>query len=500
MKNKMPAYKTLEKIFKKLNDLEQVQAVLSWDNAVVMPNGGARARSEQLATLKSLQHAILTDQGVSDLIAKAQDEQRNLSGWQKANLREIQRIFKHSSAVPRKLLQELSKAGSHCEMVWRQARKENNFPMLVAPLKRVVELVREIAQIKGEVLGMSAYDSLIDQYDPGLRTENLDVIFADIKNFLPDFVAKVTEKQKQENKIIPINAQISTEKQKLVAGELLKIMKFDTNKGRLDESHHPFCGGYQGDIRITSRYNENDFMSSLMAVMHELGHAMYENGLPENWSGQPVGQARGMSVHESQSLLIEMQVCRSPEFMNFITPKLKEIFGVTGDEWTADNLYNICNKVEPSLIRVDADEVTYPGHIILRYYIEKYLISGDMTVEDLPDAWRQGMEKFVGVVPTDDANGCMQDIHWMDGTFGYFPTYAMGAIYASQIFATAKTALPTLGEDITQGDFTNLISWLNKNLHDKASRFETPDLINSTTGKTIDLDVYKNHLTSRYLG
>ena len=498
MKKKTSAYKTLEKVFKKLHDLDQVQSVLSWDSAVMMPDGGAHARAEQTATLASLRHAILTDPGVADLLDQAKSEQGKLSGWQKSNLALMRRLFTHADAVPRKLVRQFSKAGSECEMVWRQARADNDFKALVKPLKKVVELAREVAKAKGDALGCSPYDALLDLYDPGRKSEQLDEVFADLKGFLPDFIGQVVEKQKSD-KVTTLKGPFCIEKQKMLSERLLDIVGFDRSKGRLDTSHHPFCGGYPSDIRITTRYDENDFPSSMMAVIHEAGHAAYEAGLPENWQGQPVGLAQGMSIHESQSLLFEMQACRSKEFISFITPVIKEVLGVKGKGWTAANIYSLVTRVQPSLIRVDADEVTYPGHVMLRYYIEKYLIADDMSVDDLPEAWAQGMEKFVGIKPTDDANGCMQDIHWMDGTFGYFPTYTLGGMYAAQLFQAAKESDKSIASGISKGDFAPLRLWLNKQVHDKGSRYSADELIKSATGKPLDAETYKAHLKSRYL-
>lgn len=500
MKQKMPAYKTLENLFSKLNHLQQAQAVLSWDSATMMPKGGGRARSEQLATLKSLYHAIITDPGVADLLKKAEGEQQHLSGWQKANLREMQRLFKHEHAVPNKLLKELSRAGSACEMLWRETRAANDFKGLAGQLKTVVALVKEVAAAKADALGCSPYDALLDQYDPGQKSEKLDGLFSEIKAFLPLFIQQVTEKQAMLPAVPDLSGVFPLSQQRTFSRFLAEKIGFDFNQGRMDESHHPFCGGYPTDIRITTRYSERHIMPAIMGTLHEAGHAMYEAGLPENWRGQPVGQARSMSIHESQSLLIEMQAGRSQEFLRFLAPKLQEHFGLSASEWGADNLYRFCTRVTPSLIRVDADEVTYPAHILLRYYIEKYLITGEMTVDDLPDAWREGMEKFVGVTPEDDASGCMQDIHWMDGTFGYFPTYTLGAIYASQLFAAAKQANSDILPALEQGDMMPLRSWVRAAIHDKASRFETGELMTTATGSPLDVEVYKAHLKERYLG
>lgn len=495
----MESYKTLEKIFQKLNDIEQAMAALHWDTAVMMPSGGAKARGFQLSTLTSIHHAILADEGVGELIAKAKSDESRLDVWQKSNLFEMGKTYNHSAAVPRKLAQEISKEGLNCEMVWREARVANDFKMLKPHLEKVLKLAREKANIKAEAFGCSPYDALLDEYDRGRKSAQIDEVFDNLKNFLPDFIKAVTEKQASQPEIIPLEGPFPVEKQKILAKKVLEVIGFDFNRGRLDESHHPFCGGYNGDIRITTRYDESDFLTAIMGVQHEAGHAMYDAGLPSRWLSQPVGNARGMSIHESQSLLMEMQVCRSRPFLEFAAPLYSDAFGGKGKAWSPENLYAICTKVQPSLIRVNADEVTYPAHILLRYYMEKYLISGDMEVADLPDAWAEGMDKFLGIRPDNDANGCMQDIHWMDGTFGYFPTYTLGAIYAAQFFKAAKDSNPEINDHIAKGDFKPLMGWLKSNIHENGCLYSTDDLTEKATGKTLDVEAYKEHLKTRYL-
>lgn len=496
----MESYKTLEKICRKLNDINQAKAALHWDMAVTMPSGGAEARGHQLATLTSIHHAILSDDGVGELLAKAKAEEGKLDEWQKANLYELGKTYNHTASMPRKLAHEITKEGLKCEMVWREARAANDFRMLKPHLEKVVKLVREEAAIKAEIFGCSAYDALLDKYDRGRKSAQIDVVFDNLQAFLPNFIQQVVEKQTSQAKTTELKGPFPVEKQKQLAKKMLDVIGFDFNKGRLDESHHPFCGGYPGDIRITTRYDESNFLTAIMGVQHEAGHAMYEAQLPERWHGQPVGEARGMSIHESQSLLLEMQVCRSRIFLEFAAPLYRDAFGGKGKAWSADNIYQICTKVQPSLIRVDADEVTYPAHILLRYYIEKYLISGDMEVADLPEAWAQGMEKFLGIASPDDKNGCMQDIHWMDGTFGYFPTYTLGAIYAAQFFKAAKEADGEILPSIEKGDFAPLMAWLKTNIHEQACRYSSDELAEKVTGTPLDVEVYKEHLKTRYLG
>lgn len=495
----MESYKTLEKIFQKLNDIGQAMSALHWDTAVMMPSGGSRARGYQLATLTSIHHAILADDGVGELIAKAKSDESKLDPWQKANLLEMGKLYNHTAAVPRKLAQEITREGLNCEMVWREARAANDFKMLKPHLEKVLKLVREKAAIKAEAFGCSAYDALLDQYDRGRKSAQIDEVFDNLQNFLPDFIKAVIEKQASQPKIDELKGSFPVAKQKELANKMLGIIGFDFKHGRLDESHHPFCGGYPGDVRITTRYDESNFITAIMGVQHEGGHAMYEANLPSRWVSQPVGSARGMSIHESQSLLMEMQVCRSRTFLEFAAPVYQEAFGGKGKAWSADNLYATCTKVEPSLIRVNADEVTYPAHILLRYYLEKYLISGEMEVADLPEAWAQGMEKFLGITPQTDKDGCMQDIHWMDGTFGYFPTYTLGAIYAAQLFKAAKDASPEINEGIAKGEFAPLMGWLKTNIHENGCLYSTDELMEKATGSALDVEVYKEHLKTRYL-
>lgn len=494
----MENYKTLEKVFKKLNSIGQAKSILHWDMATKMPNLGADARIEQLKTLSDIYNAILQDDSVGDLIEDAGTKGKKLNDWQKANLTEMKRTRKHIASVPKKLSADLIEQGSKCEILWREARAANDFAKLKPQLKKVVDIVRKIATVKSEAFGCSKYDALLDQYDPDRKSEQIDKVFESLQEFLPEFTKKVVEKQAEE-KISNIKPPFDIECQKNISKQILDILGFSFDKGRLDVSHHPFCGGYKSDIRITTRYDENDFVSSLMGVIHEAGHAFYEDGLPAKWQDQPVGQSRGMSIHESQSLLLEMQACRSREFIGFLSPILKKAFNSKSRGWATDNLYKLYNKVTPSLIRVEADEVTYPSHVMLRYYIEKYLINDEMEVEDLPEAWNQGMEKFLGVKPKNDKDGCMQDIHWMDGTFGYFPTYTIGAIYSAQLFKSATEKHNDILPAIAKGNFNPLKTWLNKNVHELGSTVSSDEIIKRATGEELNVEIYKEHLTKRYL-
>ena len=291
----------------------------------------------------------------------------------------------------------------------------------------------------------------------------------------------------------------AVEKQRALGLRMMAALGYDLERGRLDVSTHPFCGGADNDVRITTRYDEDDFARALMGVLHETGHALYEQGRPQAWLSQPVGQARGMSIHESQSLLVEMQACRSREFLSFAAPLMRETFGGTGPSWEAEAVWRRYTKVAPGFIRVDADEVTYPAHIILRYRLEKALIADAMPLSELPAAWNQGMRDLLGIVPPDDRNGCLQDIHWPSGGWGYFPTYTLGAMTAAQLFDAACKAQPEILPAIGRGDFAPLVAWLRANIHGKGSLLETDALLTQATGRPLDASVFKAHLERRYL-
>jgi len=360
-------------------------------------------------------------------------------------------------------------------------------------------LLREKAARKAEAFGVLPYEALLDQYEPGIRVADIDRLFDDLAAFLPGFLHSVMEVQAGGGDPEAPVGPFDVDAQRRLGAELMSRVGFDFDHGRLDVSLHPFCGGVPDDVRITTRYNEDDFAHSLMGVLHETGHALYDRGLPKKWRGQPVGDACGMAIHESQSLLLEMQACRSPEFVRFMAPLARETFGGRGPAWEADNLIRIYNRVRPGFIRVDADEVTYPAHVILRYRLEKAMIDGDLAVADLPGAWNDGMRILLGIVPPDDRHGCLQDIHWYDGAWGYFPTYTLGAMAAAQIYAAAKASVPEIPAAIERGDFTPLMGWLRKNVHAHGSFYKTEDLIAHATGRPLDPKIFEAHLTARYL-
>jgi carboxypeptidase Taq len=492
-------YQHLEARFGRLGALGEAVSVLGWDNSAMMPSGGAGARAEQIATLEVVCHENLTDPAIGGLLDEAEG-QNDLDHWQRANLAEMRRQWAHATAVPADLVEASSRAASACEMVWREARPANDFARVLPPLEQVLALTREVAAAKASVLGKSLYDALLDGYEPDGSTGEIDLLFAELAAFLPGCIAEALENQAVSAPPLAPEGPFPIEAQRQVGLKLMGVLGFDFEHGRLDVSAHPFCGGTPDDVRITTRYNEADFARAMMGVLHETGHALYERGLPKQWRRQPVGRARGMSMHESQSLLVEMQACRSQEFLEFAAPLLRDAFGGSGPAWDADNLYRLNTRVARSLIRVDADEVTYPAHVILRYRLEKAMIAGDLALKDLPGAWRDGMQELIGTASPTDTDGCLQDIHWYCGLWGYFPTYTLGAMTAAQLFDAATQAVPEIRPAIARGDFTPLLTWLRSNVHEHASSVSAQTLLTEATGNPLDGRVFRRHLETRYLG
>lgn len=495
----MSAYSELEAIFRQWSALRATSSILHWDSATMMPKNSGSPRGEQLAAIAEVSHGIITQPKLGDLLTKAEAEKKTLDSWQQANLREMKRAWQHETAVPAALVAALTKACHESELFWRTARKDNNFKDFIPYQEKVLALVRESADAKSAAMGLSPYDALIDQYDPGTTCAMIDPVFDDLAAFLPGFIAKVMNKQSREKPPVEIEGRFPAAIQKELGRTMMETLGFDFTRGRLDESAHPFCGGAPGDIRLTTRYDEKEFLSGFFGVMHETGHALYEMGLPEKWRNQPVGEARGMAFHESQSLLVEMQVTLNMDFLTYAVPLMCKAFGVKGPAWTPENIYRLVTRVKPSLIRVDADEATYPAHIILRYRLEKQMIAGTLAIRDLPEAFAAGMQELLGISPDTDANGCMQDIHWPDGAFGYFPSYTLGAMIAAQLVSTLKNVIPDLGKHIQKGNFKPLFEWLGKNVHSLGSKLSTEELLKHATGKTLDSSIYKSHLEHRYL-
>jgi carboxypeptidase Taq len=496
-------YQALEDHQRRLSHLRHVEAIVGWDEAAMMPAGGGEARADALATLRGIIHERATDAGLGEWFAAAESQVKSLDPWQAANLREMRREWLRATALPHALVEASSRAETRSEQAWRALRAENDWVSFLPFLREVVSLKREVAQALSARLGLGTYDALLDGYEPGARSAHISPVFAQLRAFLPGFIARVLERQSSQATILP-KGPFPVDRQQWLGLELMKRVGFDFSHGRLDRSHHPFCGGVPQDVRITTRYDPDDFAKSLMGVLHETGHAKYEQNLPPKWLSQPVGAARGMSIHESQSLLLEMQVCRSRAFLEFATPFIVEAFPdavrAEPQAFTVDNLYRLATRVERGFIRVDADEATYPCHVVLRYEIEKSLIEGGLEVEHIPDAWDASMKELLGLTTAGNyRDGCMQDVHWPAGLIGYFPTYTLGALTAAQLFRAARTRMPDMVPSIARGDFAPLDGWLREQVWGQGSLLETEALVRQATGNALDTRAFEQHLEERYL-
>jgi carboxypeptidase Taq len=493
----MQHYPRLQALFDEITQLDRLLSLAHWDEATMMPTGSGKARAEAVGTLCSIKHQKLTEEHVGDLINNAQSES-DLSQWQLKNLELIRRQYQNATCLPVELVKALSEKATLCEQAWRTGRAANDWKSFEPKLAELFKLVKESATIRGEIFGINSYDVCLDDFSPNLTQEIIDPVFDKLKSVLPDLVNRVIEHQSQFS-TKPFEGTFGIDKQRSLGLEVMKHIGFDFHYGRLDTSHHPFCGGFSEDVRITTRYDEADFLSSLLAVCHETGHACYEQGLPKDWGLQPVGAALGMSVHESQSLIVEMPACRSLEFMTFLTPLAIETFGMQ-NAFTPENLHQLCTKVEKSLIRVEADEVTYPLHIILRYEIERDLFNGSLSISDLPDAWHDKMSAYFGLsTKGNDKDGVMQDVHWPSAAFGYFPAYTFGRLIAQQLFNKAVEANNDLKAELQHGNFKPLMNWLNTNIHAKGSLLTMNDLLVEATGELLNPAYFLDYIENNYL-
>lgn len=492
----------LNNVFKKIHNLEHAISILSWDDAVNMPSGGATSRAESTKELSLIIHDTLKDQKIADIFIELDETMGTRPEEEQAHYKEIKRVYQNENALPSDLISAQIMATSECEQKWRQYRKENNWNDFLPYFEEVLKLKKEEAAIRSEQMGLSPYDSLMNLFEPGSTSEQIDKLFTNLKSFLPDFLVTVLEKQ-QKMEITNPEGNFPISKQKELGLQIMKSLGFDFNHGRLDISHHPFCGGVADDVRLTTRYDEDDFTESLMGIIHETGHSLYEQNLPKAWRPYPVGAARSMGIHESQSIFYEMQVGRSNSFLKYILPILKNDFSknVTNSTfWDEENFFNFYHKVERGLIRTSADEVTYPLHIIMRYELEKRMIEGRLEAKDLPEAWNVSMINYFDLDTKNNfRNGCMQDVHWYSGAFGYFPSYTLGAINAAQLFSSLEKGNPEIRSQISKGNLDEVANFLRKNIWKRGSFVSSNDLIKDATGEEMSAKYFKEHLESRYL-
>ena len=461
---------------------------------VVMPAKGSEKRSGSIAELAGISHAKLTAPEVEAWLTELDDD----SGDNHLSIREMKRVWRNANCLPAELVKQQIVVGSRCEMGWRTQRAANDWQGFLKNFKPVVELSRSEAKYRQEASAATTpYEAMLALHCHGDSEALIDSVFKKLREVLPELLQQVMEKQGDpqltDKGIYPIENQISLNR------EMLTSLGFDFEAGRLDQSMHPFSTGSAGDSRITTRYETDSFLEALAGTAHEVGHASYESQLPEDLSGLPAGESRNMCIHESQSLLFEKQIFFSKAFMHFLTEKIHRHLTATAS-LSADDLWRLGTRVMPGKIRVEADEITYPLHVMLRYEIESALINGEIEADDIPDIWNEKMMSYLGVdTKRDYTNGCMQDIHWTDGAFGYFPSYTIGAVNAAQIFAVIKSEHTDWQERFKRGDVGFVRDWLAKNIWSKGCQLESQELMRSATGATTQAESLIDHLQARYL-
>ncbi len=496
-----PAYNELTGSWTRLHHLGHLQSIAGWDQAANMPPKGNEARAAALTEMAALLHRLRTDARLPDQLARA--EQEPLSDLQRANLREMNREWRASNALPESLVERQQMATSRCEHAWRSQRPANDWAGFVENFRPVLTLAREEAGLLSAHSGLRKYDALMDRYEPGLTCATVERVFGDLRQWLPGLIQKVQARQAQAQAEAPLIEPVGPfplAAQRALCDQVMRLLGFDFEAGRLDVSTHPFCGGVPEDVRMTTRFREDNFLGSLMGTVHETGHGRYEQNLPRALLGQPVAQARSMALHESQSLSFEMQLGSHPGFVSGLAPMISQAFGAQ-PAFAPQNLHRLLTRVKPGFIRVDADEVTYPAHIILRFEIERPLIEGEIEIEDLPALWDAKMMELLGVDTRGNfKDGPLQDVHWPEALFGYFPCYSLGAMYAAQWFAAMRRALPDLDARIGRGDLAFVFDWLRDNIWQQASRWTTDELALRASGEVLNPQHFKAHLEARYLG
>lgn len=485
--------------------LASTAALLGWDQETMMPPGGLEHRARQLAQLARMEHALATDPRLDGLLADAERAVAALPETHpdRVNIRELRRDYDKATKLPAKLVEELAQVASIAQHEWAEARKASDFPRFLPWLQKIVHLNRQKADCFGwDRTGGERWDGLADSYEPGCTARQVEAVFVPLRARLQALLDQIRGASARPGARRPDGRfndhAMDLETQERFARFVAEAIGFDFSRGRLDRSTHPFCGGSHGsDVRMTSRYSPRCLLDGMGSTMHESGHGMYEQGLDPRWIGTPMGESVSLSIHESQSRLWENQVGRSMPFWRWATPHMQRFFGAAADGFTAEQVYEAANVVEPGFIRVDADEGTYNMHVMVRFELERAMISRDMDLKELPARWNALYKEFLGLDVPDDRRGCLQDVHWSGGMIGYFPTYTLGTLHAAQLFEAAREALPGLDEGFARGEFRPLRAWLNTHVHRHGRRHLSAELCQVVTGKPLSADPLMRHLEAK---
>ena len=487
------AYDALLDRVERWNAVGSASGVLGWDQQVMMPEGGTPARSKQLSALSSVHHDMVTADETGELLDELDDA--DLTEEQAAVVREVRREYERADAVPVELVEEISETGSEALQAWEEAKAEDEFETFAPYLQKHVELKREYAEHIDP--DRDPYEVLFEEFEPCLSMERAESILTELREALVPMIGEIRESD-VDLAVDTFEGTFPEDEQEALSREALELVGYDFDRGRLDISSHPFTAGNQFDCRVTTRFDEEDPLGAVGSTIHEFGHAQYNLGLPQDHFGTPLGESRDLSVHESQSRLWENHVGRSEAFWQEFLPVFQEHFPQTEDA-TVREAYEAFNQVyEDNFIRVEADELTYHLHIVIRFEIERDLIRGDLDVEDVPEVWNDKYEEYLGIRPDTDSEGCLQDIHWSHGNFGYFPTYSLGSVMAAQLFDAAEDDIDDLDGKIADAEFGDLHDWLGENVHRHGSRYETNELVVRATGEDFSADAFLDYVDEKY--
>jgi len=479
--------------------LDAARTILNWDAQTHMPRGGAWARGEQMAAITEVSADLIGSRAAGEELGEAEAMAGALAADERADLAEMRRTWIHAAAVPKELQAAKTRAAQALQAVWVRAKPENDWKSFAPGFAELLAITREIAQAKAEALGTTPYGALIDEYDPGVGEAAIDPIFADLGAHLPGLIAEVRERQAAWPDPIPFG-EVPVEQQAALSHKLALTVGHDPNNFRIDVAPHPFSVPHSpGDVRFTTRYDLGNPRYAIDATLHEAGHAMYEFNLPRDFAFRPGGMARGMTAHESQSLSLEKLAGRSREFLGWLAPQLAAAYGGDPERWSRLNVLNTWRRLDNGYIRVEADELSYPLHVILRYRLEQALIGGDLLPDDVPGAWNELFVKLLGRTPPDHARGCLQDIHWAAGLMGYFPNYAMGSMLAAQLFERARADDPEILPALGRGDLSPYFGWGKPRIHQRASLTSFAELVHDATGAPLSAEAFKRHVRRRYL-
>jgi carboxypeptidase Taq len=492
------AYKELIDQIKEISLIYSCYAVLGWDQKTYMPKNGTGNRAQQVSLLSGIAHEKFIDPRIGELldILKDSDYMKNEFSDEETNIRETKRQYDKAKKVPISLVKEISKTTALADQAWVEARRKSDFSLFKSWLEKVIDLKRQYAEAVG--YEKEPYDALLDDFEPGATVEATGRVLENFRVELVDFVGKIFDSGKHPDTSI-LEREYPVALQEVAGNMVAQAMGFNFDAGRLDVTTHPFCTGLgPGDTRITTRYNPDHFSHAFFGIMHEAGHGIYDQGLDDDHFGTPRGESVSLGIHESQSRMWENMVGRSRPFWVYFFPIVQRIFHKTLSDVKLDDFYFAVNDVRPSFIRVEADEVTYNLHIMLRFEIEHAVFTGNLKIDDIPEVWNEKFNDYLGITPASDAEGCLQDIHWSNGLVGYFPTYTLGNLYAAQFFAKVQQDISGLGDLFRLGSFSELKQWLNKNIHSHGQRYRAEKLVEVVTGNPLSHKPIMDYLKGKF--